>query len=287
MRLAEEAFDGPLALRLAAPPGEGLTLVWLGQAGFVIDGGGRRVVIDPYLSDSLADKYRGRAFPHLRMMPAPVAPHEIGHVDAVLATHAHTDHLDPGTLPGLLDANPGAVLVAPQAVRALTAERSGLPDARLRGIEAGVRLEIAPGLTIVGTRAAHERIETDAEGRHLFLGLAIQIAGHTILHTGDTVPFEGQEGDVRALTPELILAPVNGRDEARRANGVPGNMTAEEALALARAAGVETVLAHHFDLFEFNTVAREELNALAATCNGPYLVPARTGRIYRMQESGA
>ena len=99
MRLVETPLDRPLAEVLAAPPGEALRLCWLGQAGFVIDGGGLRAVIDPYLSDSLAEKYRGKAFAHRRMMPAPVAPDGIAHVDLVLATHAHTDHLDLGTLP--------------------------------------------------------------------------------------------------------------------------------------------------------------------------------------------
>jgi L-ascorbate metabolism protein UlaG (beta-lactamase superfamily) len=31
-------------------------------------------LIDPYLSDSLAKKYRGKTFAHERMMPVPVAP---------------------------------------------------------------------------------------------------------------------------------------------------------------------------------------------------------------------
>ena len=35
------------------PGGDGASATGLGQAGFVIDGGGRRVVIDPYLSDAL------------------------------------------------------------------------------------------------------------------------------------------------------------------------------------------------------------------------------------------
>ena len=54
MRLAEHPLDMPLRDALAPPPGDPVRLYWTGQAGFVVEGGGRRVVIDPYLSDWLA-----------------------------------------------------------------------------------------------------------------------------------------------------------------------------------------------------------------------------------------
>jgi hypothetical protein len=50
----EKRFEGALDARLAARPGAGTRLYWLGQAGFVLESEGRRLVIDPYLSDSLA-----------------------------------------------------------------------------------------------------------------------------------------------------------------------------------------------------------------------------------------
>ena len=48
-------------------------LYWLGQAGFRIDPGGHRVLIDPYPGDSLAVNYAGTKYPHTRMMPIPVS----------------------------------------------------------------------------------------------------------------------------------------------------------------------------------------------------------------------
>ena len=35
-------------------------VAWLGQAGFALRFGGMRMLIDPYLSNSLAEKYRAR-----------------------------------------------------------------------------------------------------------------------------------------------------------------------------------------------------------------------------------
>ena len=77
---------------------------WLGQAGFAISSGKTCCIIDPYLSDSLAVKYREAKFKHQRMTPIPVAPQELTTVDGILCTHHHSDHLDPGTLPKLIDA---------------------------------------------------------------------------------------------------------------------------------------------------------------------------------------
>ena len=114
--LAALPFRGSLAEQLKRPhPARGVWLYWLGQAGFVVQAGGRRLVIDPYLSDSLAKKYRGTATPHDRMMPPPVTVEELAPVDLVLLTHQHTDHMDAATLAPLAAHNPAARFVVPAA----------------------------------------------------------------------------------------------------------------------------------------------------------------------------
>ena len=52
-------------------------LAWLGQAGVLVRYRTGLLAIDPYLSDSLAVKYRGTLFPHIRMMPPPLVPGEV------------------------------------------------------------------------------------------------------------------------------------------------------------------------------------------------------------------
>ncbi len=281
MRLAERPLEAPLRAVLAAPPGKPVRLFWLGQAGFVVEGGGRRVVIDPYLSDFLAEKYRGTRLPHVRMMPAPVEPCEILHVDAVLATHAHTDHLDPETLPQLLENNPDAPLIVPKSALAMALERACVLKQRLIGIDAGETCE-RPGLSITATRAAHEALERDDRGFYRFLGFALSLGGATVFHSGDTVPFDGQAEELRRLNADLALLPVNGRDAVRASNGVPGNMSVEEALDLCRTTGIGAMIAHHFDLFAFNTVPRETVEALASRSHLPHAVAARLDRFYSL-----
>ena len=281
-RLIETPLSEPLSQIFAAPPGEDVKLWWLGQAGFVIDGGGRRVVIDPYLSDSLAGKYEGKRFSHERLMPVPVAPDQIAHVDLVVATHAHTDHLDPGTLPDLMARNPSAKLLAPAAERDKALERAGVGADRLIAVDAGEVVEPFDGLTLHVTRAAHEDVQRDEKGRHLFLGVALRISGGCIFHSGDTVPFDGQEDEVRALNADLALFPVNGRDALRADNGIAGNFHLDEAVALAKATAIPAMIAHHFDMFAFNTIRRKAVELLALSEQSVDLRPARTGVAWQL-----
>ncbi|MCB1445555.1 MAG: MBL fold metallo-hydrolase [Rhizobiaceae bacterium] len=285
-RLTEESFDGALADRLKMPPAAGLTFHWLGQAGFVIDIAGRRLVVDPYLSDSLAEKYRGTPRPHRRMMPPPVAPAGIAHVDYVCCTHAHTDHMDPGTLPALLAANPSACLVAPRAMRKTALDRSGLAESRLIAVEAGESLELSAGLGLTATRAAHETLERDDAGDHRFLGYCLSDGASTLWHSGDCIPFDGLAGEIAALRPDIALLPVNGRRPELSDNGVPGNFTLDEAVDIARAAGASVLVAHHYGLFDFNTLEPGLIDVRAMEEAFPRLVRARQAIAFRWDMPG-
>ncbi len=50
--------------------GDGVALWWLGQAGFLLRYKNTTIIIDAYLSDALALKYKGQDYPHQRMILA-------------------------------------------------------------------------------------------------------------------------------------------------------------------------------------------------------------------------
>lgn len=275
-----QAFEGSLAQRLqdAAPQG-GLCLYWLGQAGFVIDWGGLRMLIDPYLSDSLARKYKGTRYGHVRMMAAPIAPEAFTQVDLVLCTHRHTDHMDPDTLQVLAAAFPRLRFVVPAASLDEARKRCGVQDARLIAVDAGDSITPLPGLRVMPVAAAHEQLSQDAQGRHEWLGYVLELGGVRLYHSGDCVPYEGLPAALARLSPDLALLPVNGRDAERSGNGVPGNFTLQEAAQLCREAGVRHMLAHHYGLFDFNTVSPQVIDAFAAgqASQGLEVLGARMG----------
>lgn len=249
---------------------------WLGQAGFLLEGGGpndvaQRVLIDPYLSDSLAEKYRGQRYPHVRLRPAPLQPDALPPVAAVLCSHRHTDHMDPGTLIPLFAGDAEAVLVAPAAEVAEAEARSRLPRERMRLLDAGENVTVGD-CAVGAVPAAHEQLEFDDDGRSRFLGYIVTVGGVTMYHSGDCAPYPGQADLLRGRGIDVALLPVNGRDAERLGNGVPGNFTFEEAVELCAAAGVGRMVAHHWGMFSFNTVDPDSFPIAWASSRGVEVV---------------
>ena len=261
-------------------PHAGVSLFWLGQAGFLLRFDERVLLIDPYLSDSLAEKYRGRRFEHRRLMPAPIAPEDLPRVDLVLCTHRHGDHMDPGTLPALARHQPDCRFVVPAAEMAHA--RTLLPAARLVAAVAGPRLELLD-LVITPVPAAHERLETDDEGLHRFLGYGVSGRNLSLYHSGDCVPYDRLAARVAELQATTALLPVNGRDRDRAEAGVPGNFTLQEAAALCRQAGIPTMVAHHWGMFDFNTCDPHTIDALARQRGTPRVVRPSPGQPIALQ----
>jgi L-ascorbate metabolism protein UlaG (beta-lactamase superfamily) len=247
------------------PRCDGVRFWWLGQAGFAIEALGHRILIDPYLSDSLADKYRGTLFPHERLHPSPIAASTLVGIDAVFHTHAHTDHLDPVTIAALQIAN-DPTFIAPRAVRSTAFER-GIPEDRFRGIGDGERFELTHDISAEAIASAHEVLDRDDSGDHRHLGYVFDFDGIRIYHSGDCVPYPGLVERLRTARIDVALLPINGRDSYRLENGVPGNFRLEEAVDIAHDARIPALVGHHFGLFDFNTVdlkvAREQLRESA------------------------
>jgi L-ascorbate metabolism protein UlaG (beta-lactamase superfamily) len=265
VHLSATRFTGPLAHRLDSLRLSQVTLYWLGQAGFIVTTPRQRLVIDPYLSNSLARKYHGTATPHERMMPAPVAIGALGPVDLVLCTHHHTDHMDADTLKPLAESDPRLRFIVPRSAVALACARIGVDENRLIPLDAGDSVEPLPGLVVRAVRAAHETLEKDEDGHYRFLGYCIETQGSRIFHSGDTVPFPGQTDDITAIAPHLALLPVNGRSARLQALGIAGNLTVEEAIGLCAACAIPAMIAHHYGMFAFNSADPEAIDRAAET----------------------
>jgi L-ascorbate metabolism protein UlaG (beta-lactamase superfamily) len=222
---------------------------WLGQSGFLLKSEAVTMLVDPYLSEHLTKKYEGTARPHVRMTRAPLRGGELTGVNLVLASHKHSDHLDPGTMPDLLAANPSAALVLPESL-VEHAVALGLPGGRLAGLVAGARFE-RPGVTVRAVPSAHEGLDTDELGRHLYLGFVLDLGGLRFYHSGDGLAYDGLAEALGPGSFDVLFLPINGRNPAR---GVPGNMSAAEAVALANRVRPRFVVPHHYDMFTFNTV---------------------------------
>jgi L-ascorbate metabolism protein UlaG (beta-lactamase superfamily) len=235
-----------------------VALWWLGQAGFALRYGRRALLIDPYLSNSLAEKYAGQIFPHERMVPVPVPPEALQKIDWVLCTHRHTDHMDPATLTPLLRSS-GCRVVVPCAVLAHVLENIGLAAGRTTCVNAYQEVILEENISLHPIPAAHETLTVNTRGEHYFLGYILQLGGIRIYHSGDCVAYDNLEQNLRDLKPDIALLPVNGRDEYRRSHNVPGNFHFEEALQLCCSADIAYLIPHHYGMFAFNTVDPADL----------------------------
>jgi L-ascorbate metabolism protein UlaG (beta-lactamase superfamily) len=285
--MEEQPAESPLAEALGRPPRApaSVALHWLGQAGFAIRGGKQLLLIDPYLSDFLAQKYRGKEFPHLRMMPSPLAPEAVRGLSAVLCTHRHGDHMDPGSLPVLARGNPECLFVVPRAEknRALSI---GIPVLRLRTMDAGETIRPTEGVQVDAIAAAHEDLARNDRGEFLHLGYIVGLGGLRIYHSGDCVPYEGLEETLRASAIDVALLPVNGRSERLSSRGILGNFFLEEAVALCRAAGIRFLFCHHWGMFDFNTIdPREAAEKIARLDAGIRCVTPRIGVSYLVEKT--
>jgi L-ascorbate 6-phosphate lactonase len=245
-------------IEATVPPPGTLTVWWLGQSGFLIKSHAGLLGVDLYLSEHLTRKYEATERPHIRMTRAPIRGGDLRQMDLVLASHQHSDHLDPGTIPDLLAASPDAFLVLPESIREFT-RQLGLPVDRLVGIETGYAVERA-GFRVRAVPSAHERLETDEQGRHLYLGYVIESEGLRLYHSGDSLAYDGLAEQLGGERFDVLFLPINGRDPAR---GVPGNMSAAEAVELADRVRPRFVVPHHYDMFTFNTVPVEVFAAEA------------------------
>ncbi|WP_138994492.1 MBL fold metallo-hydrolase [Larkinella sp. C7] len=226
-----------------------LHIWWLGQSGFLLQWQDRRLLFDPYLSDSLSVKYAQTDKPHVRMSEQVVDPGQLTGIDVVTSSHNHTDHLDAETLTPLFNANPAIQFVIPEANRSFVADRikrePGLPI----GLNDGETAEVA-GFTFHGVPAAHNSLERDDQGHCKFMGFVVQAGPWTVYHSGDTLWYDGMAETLKPYQIDVAFLPINGNKPERR---VAGNLNPQQAARLGKEIGAGLVIPHHYHLFEFNT----------------------------------
>ncbi len=176
--------------------------------------------------------------------------------------------MDPEALPALAARTPACRVVVPRAslehARAL-----GIPAAQLAGMDAGETLALNDTIRLEAVPAAHETLERNERGEHLFLGYILRFKSFAVYHSGDSVWYPELPRLIAGQGINLALLPINGQGK-----GVAGNFTFQEAAELCRAAGILYMVPHHFGMFAFNTVDRAAVAELAeATVTPRCLLP--------------
>jgi L-ascorbate metabolism protein UlaG (beta-lactamase superfamily) len=247
---------------------EGFDLWWLGQSGYLLQWEGKRVLIDPYLSDSLTRKYSDTDKPHVRMSELVVDPDLLKNISVVTSSHNHTDHLDAETLIPVLRNNPGVTLIIPEANREFVAERVKCRKEFPIGLNEGRSVAVGE-FTFHGIPAKHNEIERDDNGNCKYMGYVIEFGKYRMYHSGDTLWFDEMVDLLRPFALDVAILPINGNDPSRK---VAGNLNCEEAAKLGRAIGARLVIPCHYDMFTFNTADVKDFVKEAERLDQPYKV---------------
>jgi L-ascorbate metabolism protein UlaG (beta-lactamase superfamily) len=236
----------------------GMHIWWLGQSGFLVQIAGENLLLDPYLSDTLTTKYAGTDTPHERVTGLVVDPALLSFVDVVTSSHAHTDHLDPGTLPYVLAGDAAFVCVA--GSEHVAAERAGRqPDAAL-----GIGDDATFGGFIIHAVPAYH------EGAPEAVGYVIRNGAYALYHAGDSRRVQGMAEAVAPHGVDVAFLPING---------MHGNMDGADAARLAYEAGVQIAIPCHYEMFRFNTASTSRFVAECVRIDQEYRLPRAGERI--------
>lgn len=241
-RLVRESHELPLTGESRPPeivlPGK-LGVTFIGHSSFLLQIGGRNVLIDPVFSKRLI---------LLRRQSRPGAlPDQLPPIDLVLVTHAHMDHLNIASLRRVLRSNRRArghapEIVVPEGVEDLVAS---LGFRRVSTLRWWQHAEIAD-LTVTMTPCRHWGARLFNDTHRGYGGYVVAAGGHSVYHSGDTAWFDGFAEIGRRLHPRIALLPIGAYfpDSYRAVHVSP-----EEAVRGFLACGADLMIPMHFGTF--------------------------------------
>lgn len=227
-----------------------VALFYLGQEGYLIKYHDIFILTDPYLSDYVDQNCCTETVKWVRNYPAPIKAEEMDFVDYVLCSHGHADHSDPYTLSAIAKANPDTIFIVPEPIKE-DYLAYGIAPHRLIGalVDKSINLH---GCNIIPVPSAHETLRQDDKGNYIDLGYKIFLDNISIYHAGDCCIYDGLAE--RIMDINILMTPVNGRSYYKLRDDIIGNMTAEEAVLLAKEVHADLLIPMHYDLYSINCI---------------------------------
>lgn len=254
---------------------QGQLAIWhIGQCGFIIKSDRIVVAVDLVLTELQDKEGKPRT-----MFPPPFAPQDSPKIDFLCCSHAHADHLDFQTVEGILKANPRAKCIVSPAHKSLV---RALNPMQVFFVKQDQKLELAPNCSVEAIAVAHEEYGFDAKGNSQFLGFLFEFGRIQLFHAGDSMAEPTLEKRLQEELPlDVIMLPINGRDEERHQRGIIGNMDSREAISFATRLQAKLFVPTHFDMFAANGADMEEFVAILHEVSPslPYHIP-QLGKVF-------
>jgi L-ascorbate metabolism protein UlaG (beta-lactamase superfamily) len=198
----------------------------MGQAGLLIETEGVKIIIDPYLTDSVV-KVNPKNY---RRVPADESFFDIV-PDVIICTHNHLDHVDPETLPVYLGRGGSILCLAPEAAWAEMKKYGG--DHNYVKFNRGSQWTLG-GVRFYAVRAEHSDPHP--------IGVIIEAEGKRLYVTGDTLYNTAIFEDVLPFAPiDAVFVPING---------VGNNMNMADAARFCEVIRPRVAVPIHWGLFD-------------------------------------
>ena len=201
-----------------------MKIIWLGQAGLLFIKNGFKIMIDPYLSDSV-EKINPASF---RRQAVDESLFEIK-PDVMIFTHNHLDHYDPETVCRFISADTNIVVLSPASVWQ-EVRKIGGGNNYIQFNRHTVWTE--NGIKCTAVKAEHSDISA--------IGVIIDDGDKKYYVTGDTLYNEEIFNDIPNDIYAVFL-PVNG---------VGNNMNMTDAARFAKRINAERTVPMHIGMFD-------------------------------------
>lgn len=203
-----------------------MKITWLGQAGLLFETGNKKILVDPYLSNSVA-----KIQPHnVRRIPVKEEFLKIK-PDVIVITHNHADHLDKETLCHYLSEDSNVLVLASYNAWTEVRKLGGLKNNYVMFNNGTTWTE-----GDIVFRAVHAE-HSDAYA----IGVVMTAEEKQYYITGDTLYSEKVFDSLPNLDYQMCFLPVNG---------VGNNMNAIDANFFAKRVNARYTVPIHFGMFD-------------------------------------
>lgn len=224
-------------------------VTWLGHAGFLLQIGGKNILVDPVWALWLG--------PLKRVSHPSLVARNLPYIDLVLITHAHFDHLH---LPSLRSIAAGQPIIVPQGVGNVV---KSCAFSRVIEMDYWQSLRIG-GLDITFTPTKHWGARFIHDTYRKFGGYLISDRQQTIFHCGDSSLFDGFQDIAKRASIDVALMPIGAYEPP---SGRPVHMNPEEAIQAFDMLGARHMVPMHYGAFPISgePILEPEQRLLKAT----------------------
>lgn len=222
-----------------------LTVAWLGHAGFLINFYGTKILIDPAFYERIGLTPVGNfTIGMKRYVASPLTAAEIGKVDLVICSHAHTDHFD---YPSLRDMqSPNTSVITAKGTRSLW---EGMNYKAIDEMRWGDEKEYSGGLMVKAIEGEHWGARLPWNKEMESNSILLSKNGVNIFFGADTGYTEKFQQQLREVDIELAIMGIAAYSpksfEARHA-------TPEQAIQMAEDMAAKKILPMHWGTFKLS-----------------------------------